>query len=351
MAGLPGTSLHRVDVALGDRSYPVLVGRGAMSELPGLIGSQRRAVVVAGAGVPESLVPDLGDRALATVRILDDEEHKTLDAIGDLCTRFSQLGVTRKDCVVSVGGGLVSDVAGFAAAVYHRGIAVLHAPTTLLAMVDAAVGGKTGVNLPTGKNLVGAFWQPVGVVCDTDALDSLPEREMRCGLGEMAKYEFITAQPLPESSLEAKIAESVRIKAEIVASDERESGRRALLNYGHTLAHALEVQSDFAIAHGEAVATGLMMAAHLARRLGRIDDARVRAHHDVVRGRYGLPATVPDGVSVDDLLPVMAKDKKATGSLTFVLDGPGGLEVVDHVPEDAVRAAFADLCGHDGGAS
>ena len=175
-------------------------------------------------------------------------------------------GLTRRDVVVGIGGGMVTDVAGFAAASWHRGTPVVHVATTLLGMVDAAIGGKTGVNLPEGKNLVGAFWQPLGVICDLDALATLPERELRCGLGEMSKYHFLTGDDLLALALDERIARCIEIKADVVASDEREGGRRALLNYGHTLAHAIETATDHSIAHGEAVAIGLVFAAELAHR-------------------------------------------------------------------------------------
>jgi 5-deoxy-5-amino-3-dehydroquinate synthase len=213
--------------------------------------------------------------------------------------------------------------------------------TTLLAMIDAAVGGKTGVNLPEGKNLVGAFWQPSGVVCDLDALDSLPERELRCGLGEMAKYHFLTGDDLLAMPLDERIARCIAIKAEVVAADEREGGRRALLNYGHTLAHALEIATDHDLAHGEAVAVGLIFAAELAAELGRIADARVDEHRKVVAGEYGLRITPPEGLDADLLLDLMGRDKKALDGLTFVLDGgPDGVEVVAGVPPEAVRATL-----------
>ena len=189
--------------------------------------------------------------------ISDGEDHKSLATIEMLTRGFARQGLTRHDVVVGVGGGLVTDVAGFAAAAWHRGTPVVHVATTLLGMIDAAVGGKTAVNLPEGKNLVGAFWQPVGVICDLDALDTLPSREMRCGLGEMAKYHFLAGDDLLAMELDERIARCIQIKAEVVASDEREGGRRALLNYGHTLAHALEIATDYDMAHGEAVAVGL----------------------------------------------------------------------------------------------
>jgi 5-deoxy-5-amino-3-dehydroquinate synthase len=200
--------------------------------------------------------------------------------------------------VVAVGGGLVTDVAGFAAARYHRGVPVVHVPTTLLGMVDAAIGGKTGVNLPEGKNLVGAFWQPHAVLCDTDALATLPPRELRSGRGELAKYHFLTGDDLLALDLDERVAAAVRIKAAVVAADEREDPAnrrgRAILNYGHTLAHALETAGRYDLRHGEAVAVGLRYAAHLARRLDRIDDERV-AHHDAVLAAYELDGALPSG--------------------------------------------------------
>lgn len=343
--------MRQVTVALPsdgvDRSYEVVVGHGArarVGEIVGSIGGVRRAAVVTQEGIPLS-VGDLGLDGVSVSRhvIGDGEDHKSLDTVGRLCREFVEAGLTRGDVVVAVGGGMVTDVAGFAAASYHRGIAVVHVPTSLLGMVDAAIGGKTGVNLPEGKNLVGAFWQPAGVVCDLDALDTLPEREMRCGLGEMAKYHFLTGDDLQAMTLVDRVARCVQIKAEIVASDERESGRRALLNYGHTLAHALEVASQHTIAHGEAVAIGLVFAARLAERLGRIDTARVDDHCRVVESEYSLSAHIPPVGTADELVALMARDKKAIDGLTFVLDGPDGVEVVAGVDAEVVRDLLADL--------
>jgi len=209
-------------------------------------------------------------------------------------------------------------------------------------MVDAAIGGKTGVNLPEGKNLVGAFWQPSGVICDLDALATLPPRERRSGDGEMAKYHFLAGDDLDAMDLTERVARCVAIKAEVVAADEREGGRRALLNYGHTLAHALEIATDHELTHGEAVGIGLVYSAELAEVLGRVDGARVAEHRRVVGEGYGLPTSVPPGLLADDLVTLMGRDKKALGGgLTFVLDGPRGVEVVPGVPEGAVRSALA----------
>jgi len=329
----------RVNVPLADRSYEVVVGNGAISELLALLPSTaRRVAVVTQAGIP--LEVSLPGRDVETYVIGDGEQAKSLATIETLVRGFARQGLTRRDVVVGVGGGMVTDVAGFAAASWHRGTPVVHVSTTLLGMVDAAIGGKTGVNLPEGKNLVGAFWQPSGVICDLDALASLPERETRCGLGEMSKYHFLTGDDLLALPLDQRIARCVQIKAEVVASDEREGGRRALLNYGHTLAHAIEIATDHEVAHGEAVAIGLIFAAELALELGRIDETVVDEHRRVVAGEYGLRITPPERLNADELLGLMARDKKALDGLTFVLDGADGVEVVDDVPESAVRATL-----------
>jgi len=329
-------------VPLGDRSYEVLVGNGARSELAALLPrTARRAAVVTQAGVPLEVDPGL---PFERFEIGEGEQHKSLATIELLCRGFARMGLTRNDVVVGVGGGMVTDVAGFAAASWHRGVAVVHVSTTLVGMIDAAIGGKTGVNLTEGKNLVGAYWQPSGVICDLDALSTLPPRELRCGRGEMAKYHFLTGDDLLSMGEAERIARCVQIKAEVVASDEREGGRRALLNYGHTLAHALEIETGYAIAHGEAVGIGLIYAAHLAHHLGRISAERVQQHYDVVGGAYELDTALPDGLSPERMVGLMSRDKKVLdGGLTFVLDGPSGVEVVAGVRADAALAALADM--------
>ncbi len=331
-------------VNLGDRSYSVVVGHGVLSRTKTMIpSSARRVAVVTQDGIPPQYIPTFADCAVTTHIIGAGESHKTLSTIERLCREFSQTGLTRGDVIVAVGGGMVTDVAGFAAASYHRGIPVVHVATSLLAMIDAAVGGKTGVNIAEGKNLLGAYWQPHGVVCEMDALDTLPEREMRCGLGEMAKYHFIVREDLSSLSMVDRIARCVRIKADIVSADEREGGIRALLNYGHTLAHALEIATDFSIAHGEAVAIGLLYAAHLAHRMGRIDSVRVDQHYEVVHGLYGLRHALPYGITQDQLIVDMGRDKKAIDSITFVLDSAAGLEVVSGISDIKIREALTDL--------
>ncbi len=338
--------LRTVRVPLGDRSYDVLVGHGARHELASLMpATARRAAIVTQPGIPLEIDPGI---PFDVFQIGTGEDHKHLGTIESLCRGFARVGLTRHDVVIGLGGGMVTDVAGFAASVWHRGIPVVHVATTLLAMVDAAVGGKTGVNLPGGngdggKNLVGAFWQPSGVVCDLDALATLPPRERRCGYGEMAKYHFLTGDDLLAMDETERVARCVQIKADVVASDEREGGRRALLNYGHTLGHALEIETGHQLAHGEAVAVGLVFAAHLAQVLGRIDDARVQHHYDVVGGAYELGTRLPAGADHDRLLSLMGRDKKALTGLTFVLDGARGVEVVADVAADAVRSALSEM--------
>ena len=333
-----------VRVPLGERSYDVVVGHGARRELASLLPSTaKRAAIVTQRAI--SLDIDVG-LPTEVFMIGEGEVHKSLATIEALCRGFARFGLTRNDVVIGVGGGMVTDVAGFAAATWHRGVPVVHVSTTLVGMVDAAIGGKTGVNLAAvngigGKNLVGAFWQPAGVVCDLDALATLPAREVRCGRGEMAKYHFLTGDDLLARDETERIARCVEIKAEFVSSDERESGRRALLNYGHTLAHALEIATDYALAHGEAVAIGLIYAATLACQLRRIDQARVDQHYDVVGGLYELDTALPDGVDRRELIESMGRDKKALGGgLTFVLDGANGVEVVTGVSPEAAAEAL-----------
>jgi 5-deoxy-5-amino-3-dehydroquinate synthase len=329
-----------VPVALGDRSYDVLVGRGARHRLLEVlpVGAGRAAVVTQEA---VGVAVDAGFEQ-RTFLMGDGETAKDLETVEDLCRQFSGWGLTRGDVVVAVGGGVVTDTAGFAAAVYHRGVPWVAVPTTLLGQVDAAIGGKTGVNLPEGKNLVGAFWQPAAVLCDTEVLETLPPREYRSGLGEMAKYHFLGGEALADCNLDERVAKCVAIKADVVAGDEREGGRRAILNYGHTLGHALETAGHYDLRHGEAVAIGLVFAAVLAERLGRINHERVEEHRRVVAG-YDLPMSLPPGADAAQLVELMARDKKAVRGMTFVLDGPRGVEPLAGVAVADVEAALKEM--------
>ncbi len=337
--------MKEITVNLGDRSYPVVVGAGARHRLAEHIpAGAGRAAVVTQEAIPWPVDAGIEQR---TFLIDDGEDAKNLETVEQLCRGFARWNLHRKDVVVAVGGGVVTDVAGFAAAVYHRGIAVVHVPTSLLGQVDAAIGGKTGVNLPEGKNLVGAFWQPSAVLCDTETLTTLPPREYRSGLGEMAKYRFLGVPGLRDMALDDAVAACVACKASVVGADEREGGHRALLNYGHTLAHALETAGSYDLRHGEAVGIGLVFAARLAQRMGRIAEERVKEHVDLVAA-YDLPTRPPPGSEAGELVTIMGRDKKVSAShpedrgLTFVLDGPHGLEVVPGSPPELVTGVLEE---------
>ncbi len=340
-----GTGTVQVEVALGDRAYPVLIGAGVRHRLPEFVRQlgARRAVVVSAR--PADWTPDPGVPRLV-VPARDGEEDKTLATVEELCRAFADFGLSRADVVVSCGGGTTTDVVGLAAGLYHRGISVIHLPTSLLAQVDASVGGKTAVNLPHGKNLVGVYWQPRAVLCDTDYLSTLPPREWVNGCGEIARAHFIGAGELRGLPTHEQIAACVALKASVVAADERDAGLRHILNYGHTLGHALERATDFALRHGEAVGIGTVFAGRLAGLLGRIDDARVAVHEEVV-AHYGLATTLPAGVDRASLVGLMRLDKKATSGLAFVLDGPDGPELVTGVDEAIVLEALASMAAGD----
>ncbi len=330
--------MKQIQVELGERSYPVLIGTECLDQaLDSLLPKQaKRAAIVTQPNI--GIAPSTSTEQ-ETFHIGDGESTKTLKTIEDLCSKWAQWGLTRTDVVVAIGGGLVTDVAGFAAAVYHRGVKVIHVPTTLLGMVDAAIGGKTAVNLTEGKNLVGSFWQPAGVICDVATLSSLPQREWRCGYGEVAKYHFLGAKDLHELSLTEQIMSCIQLKAEIVREDERETGRRAILNYGHTLAHALEMEKDFALAHGEAVAIGIRYAAEIAKILGRIDQERVEEHEKILE-HYGLSYSLPSSCDWGRIVGLFQRDKKALDGISFVLDGPNGVEVVKIENQEILKEAM-----------
>lgn len=335
-----------VTVALSNRSYDVVLRKGARDELRQLVANRvpqaRVAAIVTSSALAKQpwFVLETG-LAQHVIEVPEGEDAKTFSTLEKLCAQLSELQLSRHDVIVGVGGGAITDLAGFAAAVYLRGVAVAHVPTSLVGQVDAAIGGKTGINLRSGKNLVGAFHQPIGVLCDFEVLATLPERERLSGLGEVAKcwlLEGRRAQELAATSQEELIVMSVTLKANIVSGDEREAGQRALLNYGHTLAHALEAlalsRNVDELRHGEAVAVGLAFAARLAQRLGRISDEEV-FNHDAVIEALGLTGKLPTQYNTVDLLKAMSHDKKAHHDLTFVLGGPQGFEVVRGV-ESAV---------------
>lgn len=354
--------MRRVTVGV-DPPYDVVVGTGILRVAADLVADRRRVVVVTHDHLAERYAASLAldERAEEPwfELIPDGESAKTMTAATSLCRAFAAGGLLRGDAVIALGGGVVGDTAGFAAAIYHRGVAVVQVPTTLLAQVDAAIGGKTAVNLPEGKNLVGAFHQPVGVVADTGTLASLPEADFRSGLGEVAKYALMpqggaivdllrlrTDRVLARDAevLASLVAACAAIKAEVVAADpEERHGLREHLNFGHTLAHALETVSAASgadvLAHGEAVGIGLVFDANLAHALERVGLDVVDRVHGVVAG-LGLPTEVPIEVDAATLERIMRRDKKASGGLTFVVPGPGGLERVEDPPPRALEHAL-----------
>jgi len=353
--------------AAADRSYDIACGRGVVDSVGPTVARAggQRAVVVADAAVAgshaERVRQSLVAAAVGTtlVPVVSGEPSKSVAAAERLWNAFAEMAVDRRTHVVAVGGGVVGDLAGFVAATFARGLPVWHVPTTVVAQVDSAIGGKTGINLPGGKNLVGAFWQPRGVFADIDTLATLPGREFVSGLAEVVKYGVIldpaffgwleeaaaalTARDT--AALTHAVERSAAIKADVVSRDEFEtSGLRAALNYGHTFAHAYETLAGYGtLLHGEAVAIGMARAARLAAVLGRIPETLV-ARQDALLANLGLPIVVPPGIGEPDaLLAVMARDKKAIGGrLRFVLPSRlGHVELVDDVPEQLVRQVLA----------
>ena len=334
--------MDTVDVALGERSYPIFVGSGLLGEAGALLAPRlprQRVLVVSNPVVAAHWLEPLRESLTAAgvdvqpLLVADGEANKTLATVSDLLTRFLEHGAERTTSVIALGGGVVGDIAGFAAAVYQRGVPFVQIPTTLLAQVDSSVGGKTGVNHALGKNMIGAFYQPRAVLIDTDCLRTLPDRELAAGLAEVVKYgairdiaffawlerEMARLRARDAGALTHAITQSCRIKAQIVAADERESGERALLNFGHTFGHAIETGVGYGEwLHGEAVAAGMVTAAKLSARLGWIRD------DDVVRlaallESAGLPVEAPR-MDVARWLTLLGRDKKVDrGQLRLVL--------------------------------
>jgi len=336
----PEAGSGMLQVALGGRSYPIRVGAGLLSRAGAWTGflRGRHVLLVTDANVARhhlaAVEAALAGRELAVEVLPPGEQEKNWARLGALLERLAALGASRDATVVALGGGVVGDLAGFAAACWMRGVDFLQLPTTLLAMVDSAVGGKTAVNLPQGKNLAGAFHQPVAVVADTDTLATLPERELRAGLAEVVKYAAIRDRAFMdwlEQSADALLARdpralataittSCRHKAGIVARDETEQGERALLNFGHSFGHALEAVAGYGtLLHGEAVAIGMALAARLSARLGLAPEADALRLSALLE-RFGLPVAIPPGLAPKALLAAMRLDKKnRSGELRLVL--------------------------------
>lgn len=356
--------MTRVPVHLGDRSYDVVVGRGLAATVgdlvPELPAAEKAFVVTHPSLQPyaEPLLDSLTGAGLKAEVILvpEGESSKSLDQVAVLYDELAARGAHRRDVLVTFGGGVISDAGGFVASTYARGVPLVHVPTTLLGQVDAAIGGKTAVNLERGKNLVGTIYQPALVVCDVDLLATCPLEENRSGMAEVVKYGFIAEPELLDvvtsegaALLRADspvlldvITRSVAIKASIVSSDEREQGIREHLNYGHTFAHAIEKVNLFGgIRHGEAVALGMMAAAYLAEELDRIDD-QVTALHARVLDAVGLPTSAR--LHLDELEAAWKLDKKYRKGLRFVLlAGVGKPEAGVEVPREALQKTIERL--------
>jgi 3-dehydroquinate synthase len=355
-------AVQTLDVILGARSYPVWIGAGLLTDATRwrAMLRGRHALVISNTTVAPLYLPriEAGLQGLQWSSFLleDGEAHKTFANVGRAMEALGQLGATRDACVIALGGGVVGDLAGFSAACWMRGIDFIQMPTTLLAMVDSSVGGKTGVNLPAGKNLAGAFHQPRAVIADIDTLATLPEREFRAGLAEVIKGAAIGDEAFfswleqhadalvardPAAVLEA-IARKVRYKAGVVARDETEQGERALLNLGHSFGHALETAGHYTtLLHGEGVAVGMLLAAQLSERLGMSDATHTTRMHRLL-ARTGLPTAIPSGMDAAQLLALMRLDKKNTaGTLRLILwRGIGQAEIVGNVNEADVLAVL-----------
>ncbi len=354
----------------GASPYDVVVGRDLLDRVSGVLGDGVERVALLHSGAHPELAQPLLEVLVAEYDVLalglpDGEDAKSAAVAADCWDALGERGFTRSDAVVSLGGGAVTDVAGFVAATWLRGVRVVHVPTTLLGMVDAAVGGKTGINTAAGKNLVGSFHEPAGVLCDLATLDTLPREDFVAGLAEVVKCGFIAdprilelveasdpADLTPSSPVLRELVErAIRVKIDVVVADLKETGGaeghpgREVLNYGHTLAHAIERVDGYRIRHGEAVAIGCVYVAELARRAGGLPD-EVADRHRTAFARVGLPTTYADA-AFDDLLVAMRVDKKARGNqLRFVVLEDLARPVVLAGPsEEDLRAAYAAIGG------
>jgi len=355
-----------VSIDLGDRSYPIVIGTQLLDQASTWADLPRAssAVVVTNdtvgplyvARLQAALAPHYGQ--IHTVTLPDGEAHKDWPTLNQIYDLLLAKGCDRKTVLFALGGGVVGDMTGFAAACYMRGVPFVQVPTTLLAQVDSSVGGKTAINHPLGKNMIGAFYQPHRVVCDLDTLQTLPAREMSAGLAEVIKYGPIADMAFLDwieahlddlmardpQALAYAVQRSCDIKARVVGQDERESGLRAILNFGHTFGHAIEAGLGFGVwLHGEAVGCGMVMAAHLSQRLGLVDDAFV-ARLTALVARAGLPTVGPQ-LGTDAYLHHMRVDKKAeAGDIRFVLISPPGSAVVRGAPDALVADVIRACC-------
>ena len=350
-----------------ERPYEVIVGRDVLDQILPLIGPDARRVAVVHTPTMIKLGEDL-ERLLAAaglepvrIDVPDGEAAKTADVAANCWSVLGTAGFTRSDAVLGVGGGSTTDLAGFVAATWLRGVRLVTVPTTLLAMVDAAVGGKTGINTAEGKNLVGSFHEPAGVICDLNALVGLPRDDLVSGLAEVIKCGFVADprildlledDPAGATAAEAPvlrelIERSIRVKADVVSADLQEATStgdrvgRELLNYGHTLGHAIERREGYRMRHGEAISIGMVFAAELSRRAAKLDGATA-ARHGAILATFGLPTTYRAD-AFDDLLAAMALDKKTRGSMLrfVILNGLASAEILSGPTEELLREAYS----------
>lgn len=356
-----------LNVELGERSYPIYIGPGLLGRgellTPFIRGKQVLVVTndVVGPLYSDAVCGALSGFDVKKAVLPDGEQYKTLDSVNSLFGILLQGKFDRRATLVALGGGVVGDIAGFAAACYQRGVEFIQIPTTLLAQVDSSVGGKTGVNHPLGKNMIGAFHQPRCVIADTDTLQSLDDRQLAAGIAEVIKYGLIrdgaffawleenldALQRRDTNALVSAIERSCRMKAEIVAADEREAGQRALLNLGHTYGHAIEAAMGYgAWLHGEAVAAGICMAARLSRSLGWLTESDVSRIEKLI-ARANLPIGPPPAIDVDHFLELMAVDKKVMDGVQrlVLLRGIGEGVIHSAVERDELRKSIANELG------
>ncbi|MCE5312136.1 MAG: 3-dehydroquinate synthase [Nitrospiraceae bacterium] len=358
--------MNRVRVDLGERSYDIVAGSGLLKDTGALLGSlgfSSRVVILSNPVVERLYCEEVHNSISAAgfecsrVIIPDGEQYKSYDWSYNILTELLKLRLDRKSCIVALGGGVIGDMAGFVASIYMRGINFVQIPTTLLAQVDSSVGGKTGVNHPLGKNMIGTFHQPRLVIADTDVLKTLDQRQLLCGMAEVIKYGIISDSGLfsylednrdrilglDESAMTHLIKRSCEIKADVVSRDERESGLREILNYGHTVGHAIETETGYLkYLHGEAVAIGMCLEAKISALSGVLDASHLGRIEGLVKD-YGLPHGIPDDIQRNRLIEHMAIDKKTvSGRVKFILpEEIGRVRIETSISDDVILRALA----------
>ena len=356
--------MEKINVGLDERSYPIMIEAGFLAQIGADLLNRHiadRYIIIADQHVADlygrQLLDSLSSAGLdaEVLTFPQGESSKNLATINDLARDLARLGIDRKGCLIALGGGVTGDITGFLAAVYMRGIKFVQIPTSLLAQVDSSVGGKTGVDIPEGKNLVGCFYQPQCVYIDSKLLNSLPEAELLNGLAEVIKYgiiydsdffEFLRANRQAVLSLDLSVLEEVigkccRIKAEVVSLDEKEADLRRILNFGHTIGHAVEAASDFKLAHGMAVAIGMVAAAGIAERKHMLSQNESSQIYELIKS-YGLPVDVPGDLDRPQIREYLKTDKKSVGGkVFFVLPTKiGSVDITYDVPEELVDAVL-----------